>query len=200
MTADRATLAVYERDAAGYADFAGEGYGLDRLDRFIAMIPEDGHVLDLGAGPGWGAARIAAAGRRVLAQDASPALLAEAERRHGVRIRVAMFSELADEAAFEGIWASFSLLHVPKSETPDNLARCFRALKPGGVLYVGLKHGEGEERDRLGRLYVYYSEDELRALLAGAGFEAIEMELGAVETGYDGAPSRGLHAFARRPL
>jgi hypothetical protein len=46
--------------------------------------------------------------------------------------------------AFDGIWASFSLLHTPKAEHSRHIGAMARALRPGGYLYLGMKLGEGE--------------------------------------------------------
>ncbi len=199
MTTDAETLAFYDAEAPVYADHLGDGGRAPYLMKFIAALPAGGRALDLGAGPGWAAARMAAAGLDVLAWDASAGLLAEAERRHGLRTRRARFDELDDEAAWDGIWASFSLLHAAKADMPRLLAACARALRPGGLLYLGLKAGVGERRDRLGRLYAYYEADELEVLLAGAGLAARDVRERPAEAGYDGTPTRALHAFARRP-
>ena len=197
--ADDQTLAFYDAEASAYADHVSDGGRAPYLMKFVASLPPGGRALDLGAGPGWAAARMAAAGLDVLAQDASAGLLAEAERRHGLRTRRAMFAELDDASEWDGIWASFSLLHASKGEMAGNLARCRSALKPGGLLYLGLKAGAGERRDRLGRFYAYYEAGELRDLLAAAGFAEIDVRERPAEAGYDGAPTRALHAFARRP-
>jgi SAM-dependent methyltransferase len=196
---DPATLAFYDREAPAYADRAALEADAPELARFIAATPPGGRVLDLGAGSGWGAAAMAAAGLDALAMDASEGLLAEARRRYGVPTRLGRFADLADEAAFDGVWASFSLLHAPKAELPAHLARVLRALKPGGLFYAGLKAGDGEARDRLGRLYSYWRAAEIADLLAETGFVAVETETRDGGLSYDGTPSTGLHAFARRP-
>ena len=199
MSEDAETLAFYDREAPAYADYVGDGGRAPYLDKFVSMLSPGARVLDLGAGSGWASARMAAVGLRPLAQDASAGLLAEAERRHGLETRQAPFADLSDSAAFEGVWASFSLLHAPKAATPDLLARIRLALHPGGLLYVGLKAGEGERRDTLGRLYAYYEAEELRQLLEAADLAELDIRERPAEAGYDGSPTRALHAFARRP-
>jgi SAM-dependent methyltransferase len=198
MTADAATLAFYAREAPLYADFAAKAAETPYLTKFMSLLPAGASVLDLGAGAGWGAGRMQAEGFTVLAQDASPELLAEAERRYAVPTRLARFNELDDTAAWAGIWACFSLLHAPRAAMPDILARCHRALTPGGLIYLGLKAGEGELRDTLGRLYTHYTEDEIRGLLTAAGFTGIDTRLRDGGAGYDGTPTTALHVFARR--
>lgn len=199
MSADAETLAFYDREAAAYADRAALEADGPWLARFLAALPPRAEVLDFGAGPGWAAGRFASAGHDVLAFDLSPGLLAEAERRYGVRTRVGGFADLDDDARYDAVWASFCLLHAPRPEVPGHLARIRRALRPGGLVYVGLKEGAGEQRDRFGRFYVYYRKAELEGLLAEAGFAEIELVEGAPEPGFDGVPHGALHAYARRP-
>jgi hypothetical protein len=82
---------------------------------------------------------------------------------------------------------------------PSHLARLWRALRPGGLLYIGLKDGDGERLDGLGRFYVYYRRADLLGLLDDAGFVELDVVAGPVEPGYDGVPYGSLHAYGRRP-
>lgn len=168
--ADRDTLSVYAREAARYAEVTEAAARDPSLLAFMEALPEGGHVLDLGCGPGHAAAAMAARGFTVDAVDASAEMVAEAKRIHGLDARVARFGDIAGEDVYDGVWASFSLLHAPKADMPGHLARLHRALKPGGRIAIGLKTGEGERRDSLGRFYAYYTLAEITGLLGDAGF------------------------------
>lgn len=200
MSHDDETIAFYDSEAPVYADFAECNADTPYLLKFMSLLPPGGHVLDLGAGPGWGAGRLQRDGFTVLAQDASAGLLAEAARRHGVPTRCAPFEALDDARVFDGIWASFSLLHTPRADMAGNLGRCFTALKPGGLLYLGLRAGTGDERDSKGRYYTFYGDGEISDLLGTAGFVSIETRLREAAPGYDGSATTALHVFARRPV
>ena len=63
--------------------------------------------------------------------------------------------------------------------------RIAKALKEDGVFHIGLKTGKGERRDGIGRFYSYYETDELRQLLANAGFSIISERTGE-DPGLDG--------------
>ena len=168
MSADRETIGVYDRHAGDYARrFADEPN--PQLEAFIAALPEGAAVLDLGCGPGHAAGRMAEVGFQVDATDASKAMV-DAARARGVAARLARFSDPLDPNAYDGVWANFSLLHAPRHEMPGHLAGLHRALKPGGLLSLGLKTGTGEGRDGFGRFYTYYEEAELDRLLSTAGF------------------------------
>ena len=58
-------------------------------------------------------------------------------------------------AAYDGVWASACLLHVPRDELAGVLARIHRALKPEGLFYASYKVGHGDGRDSFGRYYNY---------------------------------------------
>lgn len=197
MSADPETLAVYAAEVARYAEVTARVGGDRTLQDFMNSLPPGAHVLDLGCGPGHAAAAMVAAGITVDAVDASPEMVAEAAARHGLAARVARFDEIDAVAAYDGVWASFSLLHAPKAEMPGHLARLHRALRPGGRIAIGLKTGEGERRDRLGRFYAYYSRDEIEGLMRDAGFTATGRAEGA-NPGLDGvvAPWIVVHAHA----
>ena len=179
MTQDDQTIEVYNAQTLDYAKMVQSDVPNPQLDAFLAQLPAGGDVLDLGCGPGHAAARMCDNGFAVTATDASPEMAAMARAQFGLTIRVASFADLRDDAAFDGVWASFSLLHAPKSDIPGHLAAIHRALRPGGLLCIGLKTGEGEARDRLGRFYAYYSDAEITGLLGTAGFTVTARATGA---------------------
>ena len=195
--ADRQTLTVYAEKARDYAaKFTTERP--DRtLARFIAAMPDGARVLDLGCGTGRSAVFMTAAGLLVDAWDASEEMARIGQEAHGLDIRIAEFTDLSAKARYDGIYANFSLLHAPKSQMPDNLARIATALKPGGLLHLGLKTGDGEARDALGRFYAYYQEAELAALLADAGL-AIDTRDFGTEEGLDGTLAPWIILTARK--
>ena len=197
MTADRETMNVYARRAADYAAMADRERNSRPLEAFIKSLPARARVLDLGCGPGRAAARMAEAGLQVDAWDASPEMAALAREQLGPRVRVATFDALDAEAAYDGIYANFSLLHAPRSEMPGHLDRIARALIPRGMFHIGLKIGVGEKRDSLGRFYAYYEESELVGLLESAGFKVLSRTTGT-EKGLDGVEAPWIVMRARK--
>lgn len=196
MSADDETLRVYAAKHADYAAMSGAGRPGHALRRFVEALPPAGRVLDLGCGPGLDAAFMAQSGLLVDATDATPAMVHEARNR-GLAARVARFDELDAVAAYDGIWASFSLLHAPRAALPDHLAAIATALKPGGHFQIGMKTGTGERRDRLGRFYTYVTRDELVALLAAAGLRVIH-ETETRDKGMAGSVEPGILIFSRK--
>jgi SAM-dependent methyltransferase len=170
MSVDPETLAAYGRGAAEYARFVEEMPEDPLLERFIAAMPEGACVLDLGCGPGGAAARMAASGLKVTATDAAPEMVEMAAKLPGVSAHVATFDEIEGDGDYHGIWANFSLLHASHETLPRYIAALHRALKPGGLFHIAMKRGDGAKRDRLGRQYIYVSNDGLDRLLRDANF------------------------------
>lgn len=194
--ADETTLDYYSRTATEYADATAAEADNPALTQFAAMLPPRGAVLDFGCGPGWAAAKFRDLGHEVTAMDAAVGFAEEARHRYGLDIQVARFEDLDAVAAFDGVWASFSLLHDTRAAMPGHLARIARALRPRGAVYIGLKEGTGDARDRLDRHYTYFTLDEITGLLSGAGFAEITHARDQT-TGMDGVVADVLHLHAR---
>ncbi|MGB0506430.1 MAG: class I SAM-dependent methyltransferase [Pikeienuella sp.] len=198
MAGDDQTLNFYDGEAAKYAPWSAPETPYPWLEKFLSLTPPNGQLLDFGCGGGWAAARMVEVGRRVDAIDGSAELVAEARKLFGIKAKVGRFETLDAVHLYDGIWAHFSLLHSAKADMPAHLDRIFTALKPSGQLYIGLKAGEGEKRDSLGRFYAYYEEAELKDHLTNAGFSNIDMRSRTGEA-YDGGTENLWHAFACRP-
>ena len=136
MTADQ-TIAVYDARAEDYARLTAELPERHQMQAFAALLPAGGRVLDLGCGPGQYAEWFARQGFRVDALDASAEMVALAAARPGVNAWQARFEDLPARATWHGIWANFSLLHVPRAGLPAQLTAIKRALLPGGILHLG---------------------------------------------------------------
>lgn len=197
VVSDPETLKVYAEKADDYAELAGKELEKDPLlAAFIAAVPEGGHVLDLGCGPGNAAHVMADGGLQVTATDAVPEMVAMADAHPGVTAHVATFDDIEGTDLYDGIWANFCLLHAARADMPRHLATMNKALKPDGVFHIALKSGEGQKRDKIGRLYTYYTDAELTGLLEDAGFTVTDHAAGRGK-GLDGATSDWIALRAR---
>lgn len=182
---DPETIRVYAAKAQDYADLTAKDADNPHLLRFIADLPARAQVLDLGCGPGLMALRMAQAGHHVTALDAVAEMIALVPAHPNIHPVHGDFDTPLSATHYDGIWASFSLLHAPRDALPRHLAALHAALKPSGLFHIGMKLGSNTARDAIGRRYTYVSEAELTALLADAGFCITASETGR-DMGLDG--------------
>ena len=194
--ADKETLSVYAAQVARYEALGMSQIQTDSIIAFLARLAPGARILDLGCGPGTHSEMMLKQGFDVRAIDAAPKFVAVAKKK-GVNARIATFDDLTEVAAYDAIWASFSLLHAPKADMPRHLAAISRALRPDGWFFLGTKLGTGEHRDSIGRFYAYYSEAELTDLLDTAGFEIADTYTGD-EAGLSGEVAPFILIHARR--
>lgn len=169
MTADTKTIEAYSQRVSDYQDVIDGSSDYRNLKAFIDGLPDGARVFDIGAGPGHDAVQMTEAGLDVTALEPTPEF-ADLIENQGIRVQRKTFSGINEEDYFDGVWASFSLLHATRTELPVHLKQIAHALKPGGLFVLGMKTGSGETRDKFGRFYSYYTRNELSGLLQDAGF------------------------------
>ncbi len=166
---DERTIKAYTDRVADYLRIPLPAEQLEARQAFVDAVREGGYVLDLGSGPGSDSAFLMRQGLKVRALDATPAFVEQA-RSNGVDAHLGTFDDVTEVAEYDGVYASFCLLHAPRADFPRHLNAIHTALKPGGQLFLGMKLGTGEHRDDLDRYYTYYSEAQIKDALTSAGF------------------------------
>lgn len=172
------TIAAYDAMAAVYAT-RWFGVRLTReMARFARCLNPGARVLDVGCGPGQDLVWLTEQGFDAVGVDLSLGMLAEARKR-GIEvplIRADMRDLPFRSGSFGGIWASASLLHIPKAEAEGVLRELARTVRPGHV-YLSVKRGWGEtwveRQDVRRRFFAYYAPVEIRRLVEHAGFEVL---------------------------
>lgn len=81
-------------------------------DHFLSYIKPGGSILDFGCGSGRDAAYFRERGYSVTATDGSREMCRLASEYLGMPVRVLEFNELAEVDAFDGIFASASIMHL----------------------------------------------------------------------------------------
>ena len=195
MKPDPKTIRVYNEKTNAYKNLCKTDKEIRTEAKFAAMIPDGGIVLDYGCGPGRTAGYFASKGLIAHAFDASEEMIKMASERPGVTAWTAGFHDLDACDTYDGIWASFSLLHAPRSDINALLRAIKTALKTNGAFYLALKLGTGEARDNLGRFYCYYEQEEIEVLLENAGFTWLSHKNGEAE-GLDGTNSPWIGVLA----
>ena len=193
---DEETLQFYRSNAQSYADWAKAPS--TRLRAFLALLPPDGSILELGCGAGNHSAVMLEAGFAVRATDGSPEMAEIASRRLGHPVEAMMFHQLDAQDAYDGVWASACLLHVPREELAGILGRIHRALKPSGAFYASFKIGSSDGRDNLGRYYNYPSPGWLQSTYAAAGaWDSLTSDTSVIQS-FDQTPANMLHLVVRK--
>ena len=184
-------------------DVVAEGYVAENIRSFEAfatealrLVPAEGDVLDVAAGPGSLSLLAARTARQVYAADFAPAMLTQLRKRAVAAGVANVQTEVADGQAlpypdqrFDAAYSMFGLIFFP--DRAAGLRELARVLRPGGralvaswppsdripvfkALFAALKaelpeSKFGEAPTALG------SEGDMRAELGAAGFSAIEV-------------------------
>jgi SAM-dependent methyltransferase len=170
-TADTATIAAYDTDAAGFAqDWETQPAPTDLHDA-VRRFFRSGPTADIGCGSGRDTAWLAGNGFPATGFDASEGLLAEARRRHPgigfVRTRLPDLDGIAD-ASFTNVLCETVIMHLPADVVMAAAARLVAILVPGGTLYLSWRVTENQDRrDEHGRLYAAFDPDLVLKGLAG---------------------------------
>lgn len=140
------------------------------IDTTLNYIPKNPRVLDLGCGDGRDSNYFYRKGVDVVGIDLSEGMIALAREKYP---DVAFFKEdmrntIFPDDTFHCVWASVSIINMPKSELSKIESEVFRILNPGGIFAFSVKKGEGEgfeENDIVSgypRFFSYYTLDELK--------------------------------------
>jgi SAM-dependent methyltransferase len=161
-----ATVGYYDTHAQEYCEWTSQLDLNEVYERFLKELAPGAHILDAGCGSGRDTKVFLARGYRVTAIEASTELarLATAFTHHPCEIL--FFQDMVFQDEFDGIWACASLLHIPKSDVEDVVARFVRALKSGGISYISLKEGDGERVAEDGRFFSDYTAESFRKVVA----------------------------------
>jgi ubiquinone/menaquinone biosynthesis C-methylase UbiE len=147
--------------------------------QFIQRLPAGSKILDCGCGPGMDTERFSHLGYNVTAIDLSERFV----RLTKERVQTATVKKMDmrylefPQASFDGLWASFSLLHIRASDIDQTLAGFRAVLRPNGLLFAAVHRGpktewvktriSGMERDTYVQEWV---QTEIEDVLRSSGF------------------------------
>jgi SAM-dependent methyltransferase len=190
MSADE-IIGLYERHALAWAgDRSRQSKFFEKawLDRFIALVPPDRAVLDLGCGPGKPmAAYLIARGFNICGIDSSPTMISLCrENFPDHRWIVADMRTLALGQQFSGVvaWDSFFHLSFDDQRAMFPVFRAHAARRAPLLFTSGPRYGEAIGKLRGEPLY-HASLDpaEYRALLAANDFTVVDTRLEDADCG-----------------
>ena len=177
LAARRTTSQEFFSSSAGQWDKLRDELFGDRfhLSALAAFADPEWVIGDLGCGTGQVSAALAPFVARVVAVDASAAMLQAAKRRlHGVsnvELRRGDLEALPiDEARLDAAALMLVLHHV--ADPGRALAEVARVLEPGGRVVVVdmLPHDRESYRQQMGHVWLGFGEEHVARLFAGAGF------------------------------
>jgi SAM-dependent methyltransferase len=110
----------------------------DAFDNWISKLPESAHVLDAGCGHGDPViTHLLERGLRVTGSDLSPVMLGRARAKFPqVEFWEKDTTELEAEAEFDGVCSFSSMIYLDPIDFFHSIYRIYRALKPGGSLFL----------------------------------------------------------------
>ena len=176
MKFDKQTIEFYNANAQKYSLYSYEHEKGHLYQKFLNKLPKKCSILDVGCGAGWDTKFFLTNGYIVTALDASVKLLDVIEMHKNLQKIESDFLNFKSENIFDGIWASFSLQHLPKSDFKPALKVLKNSLSKTGCFYIGIHKGNKEIRDNLGRYYSYYAESEISDIIESLDLNILSLD------------------------
>lgn len=183
------TIQTYNRTAAPYCAKTRREEFLKQEEEYIkkmlSLISAPAPlILDVGCGDGRQCATIEKLGAKAVGIDLSDGMLDESRILYpeGDFRRMDMRRLAFGDDSFDGIWSSGSIYHVTKADIGKVIAEFARVLRPGGVVALNFKLGDGEGLEQkpksysgpvegdTPRYFAYYTKAEMTSLFAQHGF------------------------------
>lgn len=171
------TLLHYQQNAEAFREGTQDHDVSQNITALLSHIstkaPLD--ILDFGCGPGRDLLTFSSLGHRPVGLDGCASFVSMARVASGCEVWQQDFLKLQlPRERFDGIFANASLFHIPSQLLPLILQQLYATLKPGGVLFSSIPHGQDEEGWNGQRYAVYHRPEAWQAFLSNAGF--IELE------------------------
>ena len=153
------------------------------LEKFVVLLSDDAHVLDVGCGAGIPTAKfLVNKGIKVTGIDLSDTMLHLARKNvpTGEFIKMDMNEIEFSENSFDGIISVFALFHVPKEKHFEIFKKFFEIIKPGAILLINTGVSESEGTSRFFGVPMFWSNFSPKItldLVKKAGFSIISEEI-----------------------
>jgi ubiquinone/menaquinone biosynthesis C-methylase UbiE len=172
------TVNAYDADPKKYEDATIAMTLDDELKDFMERVPtKESPILDAGCAFGRDTIIFADHGYKVQGIDMSEGLLHRAQKLHPEISFQKMDVRKLDfpDDNFAGIWCNATLLHLNSLDMIKALEEFKRVLIPGGIIFMSLKEGAGEEEiiekfsSNSARYYNYHTIETVRKAVEAAG-------------------------------
>ena len=190
MTAEMdATVRAYDLDAAAYASAGAQLPDSVRADieEFAARLGAGARVLEIGSGGGRDALLMEQLGLSARRTDITPAFVALLrEQGHDAVLVDPLVDDLpSPDGPYDAVWANASLLHVARADLPRVPARLAEVTRPGGLLRISLKEGDGEGWSTHGaigspRHFTYWRAPDIARVATESGWTEVGVRYGLV--------------------
>jgi len=151
-----------------------QGWKQEEREAFLTLCKSEGKqtLLELGAGTGNDSLFFMENGLTVTAVDLSPAMVQKCKEKSIEAHELDYYHVAELGKKFHCVWATNSLLHVPKADLPRVLASIDSVLDDGGLFYMGVYGGEDSESEYVKsdvseypRFFSSYSKEALHGIL-----------------------------------
>ena len=178
------TLDFYNQYAEEFYEKTKTFHNSRWFKSFFSLMPPNGKILDLGCAFGRDCRYFVESGFDTYGVDFSNEMIKKAKKFvPEAKFRVMDVLDLKfDKSFFDGVWCSAVLLHIKKLLIPKALSEINKVMKRGGILFLYLKGGKGEEivKDKryggVEKFYSYFQKNEMKKMLINAGFNLIELK------------------------
>ncbi|RYB91976.1 class I SAM-dependent methyltransferase [Nocardioides oleivorans] len=181
------TVRAYDLDARAYADATPAVPDSVRADieDLGSRLGAGARVLEIGSGGGRDALLLEGLGLAVRRTDITPGFVALLrEQGHAADLLDPVTDDLASpEGPYDAVWANASLLHVARADLPTVLARLAAVTRPGGLLRMSVKEGDGDGWSTHGsisnpRHFTYWQSGPLGVAVRDAGWDEVHVRSG----------------------
>jgi ubiquinone/menaquinone biosynthesis C-methylase UbiE len=184
---DRTRLAIekYDKIAKEYADKTANSGSPEDIAKFMEYLPKMPRILDVGCSAGRDCRSFRDLGAMVVGVDLSIGLIAIAREKYPtIEFIQADARRLPlPNADFDGIWAHGLIHEMNPSDMLAAIQEMKRVLKPGGILYIRTKMGEGikKSRDIMSsgeeREVTQLSVEDVETMMSGIGLKKLDVSV-----------------------
>jgi SAM-dependent methyltransferase len=181
------TVRSYDRDAAAYVARTATVPDSVRaaLEHLADRLGPGARVLEIGSGGGRDALLMEQLGLAVRRTDVTPAFVALLrEQGHACDRLDPLVDDLTTpDGPYDAVWANASLLHVARDDLPTVMGRLAVVTRPGGMLRMSLKEGDGDGWSTHGtisgrRHFTYWRAADAEAVVRSAGWGDVVVRQG----------------------